>query len=91
MHSDSGFPAGDPLSIFAMLTVNWGYHVYTNVFTPRVQAYSVADYLLRHACIQRDVWTMTKHMFGASQPPCGRHYCNSDSHVSMMRVNLELP
>eukprot|EP00435_Cladocopium_sp_Y103_P041330 s1388_g11.t1 len=26
--SDSGFPEGDPLSIVAMLVVNWGYHVY---------------------------------------------------------------
>ena len=45
MHSDSGFPEGDPLSIIAMLTVDWGYHVYMKVFTPRVQAYSVVDNL----------------------------------------------
>eukprot|EP00435_Cladocopium_sp_Y103_P032314 s106_g8.t1 len=43
--SDSGFPEGDPLSIIAMLVVNWGYHVYMHQFVPRVQAYSFVDNL----------------------------------------------
>ena len=41
--SNNGFPEGDPLSILAMLTVNWGYHVYMKVFVPRVQAFSFVD------------------------------------------------
>eukprot|EP00435_Cladocopium_sp_Y103_P066420 s304_g28.t1 len=43
--SDSGFPEGDPLSIIAMLVVNWGYHVYMHQFVPKVQAYSFVDNL----------------------------------------------
>ena len=43
--SDSGFPEGDPLSIVAMLTVNWGYHVYMRIFMPKIQAYSFVDNL----------------------------------------------
>eukprot|EP00435_Cladocopium_sp_Y103_P016084 s2450_g4.t1 len=35
--SNSGFPEGDPLSIVAMLQVNWGYHCYMKVFAPAVQ------------------------------------------------------
>ena len=34
--SNSGFPEGDPLSIVAMLTVNWGYHVYMKIFAPNI-------------------------------------------------------
>ena len=41
--SNSGFPEGDPLSIVAMLTVNWGYHLYMRQFAPKVQAYSFVD------------------------------------------------
>lgn len=48
--SDNGFPEGDPLSIVAMLTVNWGYHVYMRVFAPQVQAYSFVGNLLLAAC-----------------------------------------
>ena len=43
--SDSGFPEGDPLSIVAMLLVNWGYHVYMKIFAPKVQAFSFVDNL----------------------------------------------
>eukprot|EP00435_Cladocopium_sp_Y103_P059462 s772_g21.t1 len=45
LESNSGFPEGDPLSIVAMLTVNWGYHVYMKLYAPRVQAYSFVDNL----------------------------------------------
>ena len=45
MTSDSGYPEGDPLSILAMLTVNWGYHIYMKIFVPKVQAYSFVDNL----------------------------------------------
>eukprot|EP00435_Cladocopium_sp_Y103_P037022 s2118_g9.t1 len=45
MKSDSGFPEGDPLSIIAMLCVNWGYHVYMKHYVPKVQAFSFVDNL----------------------------------------------
>lgn len=41
--SDSGFPEGDPMSIVAMLMVNWGYHIYMRQFAPKVQAFSFVD------------------------------------------------
>ena len=40
MASSSGFPEGCPLSIAAMLCVNWTFHVYMKVFSPRVCSYS---------------------------------------------------
>ena len=43
--SSSGFPEGCPLSIVAMLTVNWCYHVYMRAFCPRVCSYSFVDNL----------------------------------------------
>eukprot|EP00435_Cladocopium_sp_Y103_P056110 s2860_g18.t2 len=43
--SNHGFPEGDPLSIVAMLTVNWGYHIYMKQYAPAVQAYSFVDNL----------------------------------------------
>ena len=43
--SSSGFPEGDPLSILAMLCVNWTYHVYMKIFAPRVCSYSFVDNL----------------------------------------------
>eukprot|EP00435_Cladocopium_sp_Y103_P007126 s2451_g2.t1 len=43
--STSGLPEGCPLSILAMLTVDWCYHVYMRAFCPRVIAYSFVDNL----------------------------------------------
>lgn len=43
--SSSGFPEGDPLSIIAMLVVDWSYHTYMRVFCPKVSAYSFVDNL----------------------------------------------
>ena len=45
MASTSGFPEGCPLSIVAMLCVNWSYHVYMKAFAPAVTAYSFVDNL----------------------------------------------
>ena len=45
MSSNSGFPEGCPLSIVAMLNVNWCYHVYMKAFCPRVTSYSFVDNL----------------------------------------------
>ena len=45
MTSSSGFPEGCPLSIVAMLCVNWTFHVYMQVFAPRVCSYSFVDNL----------------------------------------------
>ena len=45
LQSTSGFPEGCPLSIVAMLCVNWTYHVYMHAFCPRVTAYSFVDNL----------------------------------------------
>jgi len=45
VHSSSGFPEGCPLSILAMLNVNWCYHVYMKAFCPQVIAYSFVDNL----------------------------------------------
>ena len=45
MSSTSGFPEGCPLSIVAMLQVNWCYHVYMRAFCPKVNAYSFVDNL----------------------------------------------
>ena len=38
--SSSGFPEGCPLSIIAMLVVNWSHHVYMRVYTPQVTTFS---------------------------------------------------
>lgn len=43
--SSSGYPEGCPLSIVAMLCVNWTYHVYMTAFAPRVTSYSFVDNL----------------------------------------------
>ena len=43
--STSGFPEGDPLSIVAMLCVNWSFHLYMKAFCPRVTAISYMDSL----------------------------------------------
>ena len=43
--SNSGFPEGCPLSILAMLNVNWCYHAYMKHFCPRVTSYSFVDNL----------------------------------------------
>lgn len=43
--STSGYPEGCPLSIVAMLTVNWSYHIYMRSFCPEVTAYSFVDNL----------------------------------------------
>ena len=43
--SSSGYPEGCPLSIVAMLCVNWTYHVYTQVFMPKVSSFSFVDNL----------------------------------------------
>ena len=45
MASTSGFPEGCPLSIVAMLCVNWSYHIYMKAFAPDVTAYSFVDNL----------------------------------------------
>eukprot|EP00438_Fugacium_kawagutii_P035024 Skav226644 [mRNA] locus=scaffold1097:92180:97042:+ [translate_table: standard] len=45
LQSTSGFPEGCPLSILAMLLVNWCYHIYMQAFCPRVLAYSFVDNL----------------------------------------------
>ena len=45
MASTSGFPEGCPLSIVAMLCVNWSYHIYMKAFAPGVTAYSFVDNL----------------------------------------------
>ena len=31
------------MSIVAMLTVNWGYHLYMKIFAPHARAYSFVD------------------------------------------------
>lgn len=41
----SGFPEGCPLSIVAMLMVNWSFHVYMKAFCPAVSSYSFVDNL----------------------------------------------
>lgn len=43
--SSSGFPEGCPLSIVAMLVVDWSYHVYMRIFCPAVCTYSFVDNL----------------------------------------------
>eukprot|EP00438_Fugacium_kawagutii_P008056 Skav223965 [mRNA] locus=scaffold3540:263869:268707:+ [translate_table: standard] len=43
--SSSGFPEGCPLSIVAMLCVNWAYHIYMRALCPQVTAYSFVDNL----------------------------------------------
>ena len=45
IRSNSGYPEGDPLSIVAMLLVDWCYHIYTTQYAPRVQNYSFVDNL----------------------------------------------
>ena len=68
--SNSGFPEGDPLSILAMLTVNWGYHVYMKLYVPRAQAFSFVDNLTLGACaavhVVQGFFAMRKYheMFG---------------------------
>lgn len=45
VQSQSGFPEGCPLSILAMLSVNWCYHIYMKAFCPSVTTYSFVDNL----------------------------------------------
>ena len=45
MVSTSGYPEGDPLSIVAMLIVDWSYHLYMRQFAPQVSHYSFVDNL----------------------------------------------
>ena len=68
--SDSGFPEGDPLSIVALLTVNWGYHVYMKFFAPQVEAYSFVDNLTLAA---RNVASVAQGHFAmvTFSAPCG--------------------
>ena len=41
----SGFPEGCPLSIIAMLNVNWCYHIRMQAFCPKVTAYAFVENL----------------------------------------------
>eukprot|EP00438_Fugacium_kawagutii_P015810 Skav206886 [mRNA] locus=scaffold3287:72863:77896:+ [translate_table: standard] len=43
--SSSGYPEGCPLSIVAMLCVNWAFHQYMLIFAPKIRAYSFVDNL----------------------------------------------
>ena len=64
--SSSGFPEGCPLSILAMLIVNWCYHIYMRAFCPTVVAYSFVDNLTLAA---RDALAVI-HAFFALQSVC---------------------
>ena len=67
VHSTSGFPEGCPLSILAMLNVNWCYHVYMRAFCPQVTAYSFVDNLTLAA---RQAFLIA-HAYMALQSICG--------------------
>ena len=45
IRSNSANPEGDPLSIVAMLLVDWCYHLYMSRFCPNIQHYSFVDNL----------------------------------------------
>ena len=60
LESTSGFPEGCPLSILAMLNVNWCYHVYMKAFCPKVTAYSFVDNLTLAA---REAFTVAQAYF----------------------------
>lgn len=60
MQSSSGFPEGCPLSILAMLNVNWCFHIYMKTFCPNVVAYSFVDNLTLAA---REAWHVAQAYF----------------------------
>lgn len=66
MQSAIGMPEGDGLSVYAMLQLNFAWHLYMDVYAPEVRTLSFVDNLMMtrgSACVLARAWTCLETFF----------------------------